>query len=435
MNHGTGMWVRGIAVVILDGGRVGGGHRRGIRILTMVSTFQAFCVCFGSALRGLVGLSKCAGTSYCLFFFFGLLGECTDSEMSTDEEPAPGHPYIESEHVQVAAPANAAEPPHDATTEQREVAEEVEDARGVESRATDRSARVENVEEIASEETGHHVVPAPNSGAPVAMPEPGDYIPPPPGHPAPNPAQRQHLNLDTDDEAEESESDASGASTEATTAPPRRAPTQKRPTVRGGAGDASDADEYDLHEEYDDKFEEDGWTPRDGLKPKQNWSSDDEPTFHAHSFRHAHSSHHAQSSHHDRSPRGPAPGPLRPQPVDHSDSPFYRYGANYVPLRRPQPGGPPPGGYGMPPPRPSPGYTARSGGRTHGTRYKPRTRNSDSESNSDAEGGSSRSKRGHGHRSSGRSSGRHPRQPKATPPRPADYYAILGVGPDSTEKE
>jgi len=313
-----------------------------------------------------------------------------------------------------------------------------------ESRATNRSARVDDEEMMASEETGHHVVPAPSSRAPVAMPEPGDFIPPPSGHPTANPAQRQHLNLDTDDESEGSgsgESDASGASTEATTAPPRRAPQQKRPTVRGGAGGSSDADEYDVHENYDDEYEDDGWTPIHGLKPEHDRRSrhDDETTVHthsshhAHSSRHAHFSRHAQPSHHDRFPRGPTPGPLRPQPVDHSDSPFYRFGATYVPLRRPQPGGPPLGGYPTPFPRPRPSYNARSGGRPHGPQYKPRTRSSDSESDSDAETSSSRSERGHG--SSGRSGGRHSRQPKATPPKPDDYYAILEVSSDSTEAE
>lgn len=299
---------------------------------------------------------------------------------------------------------------------------------------------------MVSEETGHHVVSAPTSGAPVAMPEPGDYIAPPSGHPASNPAQREHLNLDTDDESEGSgsqESDASGASTQATTAPPRRAQKQKRPTVRGGAGDASDADEYDLHEEYDDDWEEDGWTPKHGLKPDHDWSprEDDRPTSHTHSSHHAPSSHHtnfsrrSKSSDHRSFSRGPAPGPLRPQPVEHSDSPFYRYGANYVPPRRPKPRGPPPDEYGMPPPRPSPSYNARSGGRPQGPQYKPRARSSDSESDSDAETFSARSERGYGHKSGGRSGGRKTRQPKATPPKPDDYYAILGVSPDSTEKE
>lgn len=41
--RGMGLVVFGMAVVILDKGRVDGDRRQGIRILTMVSTFEASC--------------------------------------------------------------------------------------------------------------------------------------------------------------------------------------------------------------------------------------------------------------------------------------------------------------------------------------------------------------------------------------------------------
>ncbi len=65
--------ILGTAAVILDRGRVGGGRRRDIRMLMMVSSLKSYRICSVSALRGLVGLSKSAKDICCLFFFLDFL--------------------------------------------------------------------------------------------------------------------------------------------------------------------------------------------------------------------------------------------------------------------------------------------------------------------------------------------------------------------------
>lgn len=211
------------------------------------------------------------------------------------------------------------EPPHDPTTE-RELAEEAEDARN-------RAPRVDEQREI-----------------PLAMPEPGDFIPSPSGHSAPTPGQFPHLNLDTDTESEGSgpgdEADDSDASTRATTAPPldthkQRSPgldtvtkappldasksdkselrkaddagasnkatitppsdapngknSKKGASMRGGAGDYSDAEEYDFHEAYDDEY-----TNRDRTPPPHNRTPRDNSSHASHT--HTYTSHHTHPS-------------------------------------------------------------------------------------------------------------------------------------------
>ena len=435
-----------------------------------------------------------------------------------DEESMPGHPYIGSEHSIAHVSSHAIpvsdqivlmpeEPPASeipgAMTEEREMAQAEEDARATEhAHMTEQRIRVEDVEELPPDHAETH-------GEPLSMPEAKDFLPEPSSHSTATPAHHEHLNLDTDSESEVSddvsaESDTStkattatakgtprrktegsddvsvesDTSTKATTARPKEIRKRKKPSMRGGAGGWSDADEYDVREEYDDNYENQRWNPRRDRHPTINHSG---PSY----------SHFSQ---------GFAPGPARPQPVDHSDSPFYRYGAAYVPPPRPghrfQPGGyafthgfgsksgwerhveamdeaeyaygePDPRAYGPDPRAYGPNSRAyqsndrgdRGGRRDYersrslprnkphgrpqgegarppprGSRYEKYTEESYYGSESGSQSSYYSSEWNESHQTRGRSGGRSS-QPRPIPPKPEDYYAILGVSPDSTEEE
>ena len=414
-----------------------------------------------------------------------------------DAESAPGHPYVGSEDSVSRQPYAGDGPSsastttlagseyHAAVTEAKEVAEVEEDARAMkEGEVEDHPGgpkppiHMPEPKDFVSERSQHPG----GSEPPVHMPDPEDDASKLPNHPGPDLARHKHLNLDTDSEGEVSpleEDDESDASTKATTASPKELPKgtpeddledkpedkpeeeeeedkqEDRPKsklkgkpkgkklrVRGGAGGWSDADEYDLHEEYDDDYEEHGWNSGRDRSPKRN---------------HQHTSQTYSS-------QGYAPRPPPRRAVDHSDSPFYRYGRQPVdhsdsPFYRP----PPRRGFRVPPrgehafgfgSAPSPGH--RGGSRepprnsssarhpSSGPRRPPRpspyyddmselseleeyyTSEPDSDSSYDEPESSS-------HRAySGGTGGP---QSHAPPPKPEDYYAILGISADSTEDE
>ena len=400
------------------------------------------------------------------------------------EESVSRHPYV-SDGSSSASATTLAEPEnHAAVTEAKEVAEAEEDARAMEEGGVgdhpggpEPPIPMPDPKNFVLERLEHPG----GSEPPVHMPDPEDDVSELSGHPGPDPARREHLNLDTDSEGEVSpleEDDESDASTKATTASPKDLPKGtpkddledksedkleeeaedkpedrlksklkgkpkgKKLRVRGGAGGWSNADEYDLHEEYDDDYEEHGWNSGRDRSPKRH---------------HQHTSQTCSS-------QGYTPRPRPRHRVDHSDSPFYRYGRQPVdhsdsPFYRP----PPRRGFRVPPrgeyvsgfsfaPKPEHHGGSRAPPRDNssarhpssGPRRSPRsssyyddmselseseeyyTSESDSDSSYDEPEGSS-------HRAYGGGTGGP--QSHVPPPRPEDYYAILGISADSTEDE
>ena len=303
-------------------------------------------------------------------------------------------------------------------------------------------------EEYTDEADMEEHKPAAHPEAPVPMPDEADFV----ASPANQPKEGEHLDLHTDSE-QESE-DESGASTKATTAPPndgpgepsseqptsKRAAPKQKAGVRGGGSDW-DAEYYDLHEDYDDEYEYSGH--RSGRY--SYWGMPIPPV--------------------------PEARPVPEVHVNDSGSPFYRYGQTYAsrandysrqgpffrkyPETRHYPSGYEGSGRAS---------SSRHGARSeHGT-YSSRNNGASWDRsggggwkgrNTDQPRGARRGREqnngwrerpeeewydqertgpygGWSHRPS---ANRAHRERRKTPPKPPDYYAILGIRPDSSQEE